>query len=70
MKEDNLVPIIRAAQNGDRFAMADLLMRFDYLCIRQAKYGHGYFNEDYYQDLKEHLIVVIYKFNVDQHLNK
>lgn len=70
MKElTNLVPIILAAQNGDKDAMTDLLERFNPICIRQAKYGRPHFDEDCYQELREHLIKVVLGFDVEKFKN-
>lgn len=70
MKENiNLVPIILSAQNGNEEAMVDLLERFNPICIRQAQYGRPSFDEDCYQELREHLVVVILGFDVEKFKN-
>lgn len=60
----NLVPLILAAQSGDEIAMTDLLTRFDPLCIKQSKYGRSKMSEDCYQELRIHLVSIIYKFDI------
>lgn len=68
-KLTNLVPIILAAQSGDKDAMTDLLKRFDPVCISQAKYGRPHFDEDCYQELREHLIKVVQGFDIEKFKN-
>lgn len=69
MENINLVPLILADQSGDELAMTDLLTRFDPLCVKQAKYGRSHMSEDCYQELRIHLVSIIYKFDIQKFMN-
>lgn len=66
MEPINLVPLILAAQSGDELTMADLLTRFNPLCVKYARYGRVRMSDDYYQELRICLVETIYKFNVQK----
>lgn len=66
----NLVPYIRAAQNGDDDALNFLLERFDPLLRGQAMYGRRMLDDDRLQELKLFFTKIVQQFDIDFFMNE
>lgn len=65
MSKENLVPLIRQAQQGDKEALIALYLRFERMIEHISKDYRGIINEDCQQELVIEFLKLVEKFNLD-----
>lgn len=67
-KYKNLVPLIRAAQDGNEDALSSLLNIFNPLLVKHSVVKNT-FDPDLYQELQIHFVKVVQSFDIDYFTN-